>query len=171
MSTLAESQANTTMYSRNNSSTRAVIDNRLYAVGAQKNVYRGRYIKGPRTGQECVAKEFKTGSVFADHYFNEELNVVQRTQSIINSWHAARIIDSRIVLNQPEIWEYARGGKKTLVEPFIRDFQKFNSNTGWAPVTNNVWNEAMQALSHFSYHITGGQFLLCDLQGGSNEHG
>ena len=24
----------------------------------------------------------------------------------------------------------------------------------------------MQALSHYSYHITGGQFLMCDLQGG-----
>ncbi|KAL7903900.1 kinase-like domain-containing protein [Trichoderma velutinum] len=26
--------------------------------------------------------------------------------------------------------------------------------------------EAMQALSHFSYHITGGYYVLCDLQGG-----
>lgn len=28
----------------------------------------------------------------------------------------------------------------------------------------------MQALSHFSYHITGGNFVLCDLQGGIYQH-
>ena len=28
----------------------------------------------------------------------------------------------------------------------------------------------MQALSHFSYHITGGFYVLCDLQGGIYRH-
>lgn len=28
----------------------------------------------------------------------------------------------------------------------------------------------MQALSHFSYHITGGSYVLCDLQGGIYQH-
>ena len=28
----------------------------------------------------------------------------------------------------------------------------------------------MQALSHFSYHCSSGQFVLCDLQGGVYEH-
>lgn len=41
------------------------------------------------------------------------------------------------------------------------EFLKFNSNSGY---TNGA--EFMQALSRFSYHITGGMFLLCDLQGG-----
>lgn len=158
--------------SRNNNSTQAIIDNQLYATGTCKNVRRGRYTQGPRAGQSCVAKEFKTGSVFEDHYFNEELNILQRAQSIINMWHAARVIDSRIILNTAEIWEYTRGGKKTLVEPFIANYEKFNSNTGWsAAVTGSMWSEAMQALSHFSYHSTGGQFLLCDLQGGGYKDG
>lgn len=54
-----------------------------------------------------------------------------------------------------------------LVEPYIEDFEKFNSNSGWAPVTGNLWSDVMQALSHFSYHNSGGQYLLCSLQGGS----
>jgi hypothetical protein len=29
----------------------------------------------------------------------------------------------------------------------------------------------MQALSHFSYHKTGGQLVLCDLQGGMMSRG
>lgn len=157
--------------SRNNHATRAVIDDRLYATGTCKNVWRGMYTKGPRAGQPCVAKEFKSGSVFADAFFAEELNIVRRAQSVIDSWHAARIIDASIVLNHPEIWEYTGNGQKTLVEPFIVGFQKFNSNTGWTPSTTDVWGEAMQALSHFSFHNSRGQFLLCDLQGGTSGRG
>ena len=52
-----------------------------------------------------------------------------------------------------------------MVEPFITNWQKFNSNTGWAS-SGTDWTEIMQALSHYSYHVSGGQYLLCDLQGG-----
>jgi hypothetical protein len=48
----------------------------------------------------------------------------------------------------------------------IEDFGKFNSNSGWAPVTGTAWTDAMQALSHFSYHDSDDKVLLCDLQGG-----
>ncbi|CAN8102856.1 unnamed protein product [Discula destructiva] len=157
-------------FARKNNSTQAIIDNRLYASGTCKNVRRGRYTHGPRVGQMCVAKEFKSGSVFADHYFDVELSILERAQSIIDSWHAALIIDSRIMLNKAEIWA-TPGGKKVLVEPFINGFCKFNSNTGWAPATGGIWGEAMQALSHFSYHNSGGQFLLCDIQGGGYKDG
>ncbi|KAL7525714.1 hypothetical protein ACHAWF_001476 [Thalassiosira exigua] len=44
------------------------------------------------------------------------------------------------------------------------EFLKFNSNSGY---TNGA--EFMQALSHYSYHVTGGKHLLCDLQGGHYE--
>lgn len=57
------------------------------------------------------------------------------------------------------------------MEPFVETFEKFNSNTGWAPHTGEHWSEAMQALSHFSYHASHGQLLLCDLQGGAYGNG
>ena len=57
---------------------------------------------------------------------------------------------------------------EVLVEPFIEGtFQKFNSNTGKV----NPDYEVMQALSHFSYDYTGGQEVLCDLQGGNEASG
>ncbi|RYP79084.1 hypothetical protein DL771_000062 [Monosporascus sp. 5C6A] len=152
--------------STNNHATKATIQDELFASGNFKNVKRGEYTAGDRIGQECVAKEFKTGSVFEDHYFKEELAIIDRTQKIIDSWHDAGIINRTIVLNTPEIWEYEYTGHKVLVEPIIKNFEKFNSNTGWADNTGGAWSEAMQALSHFSYHTSGGQFLLCDLQGG-----
>ena len=61
--------------------------------------------------------------------------------------------------NQPEkTYQFFR-------EPFIQNYTKFNSNSGWAD-DSTPWPRVMQALSHFSYHITSGQFVLCDLQGG-----
>lgn len=144
---------------------------RLFASGTFKNVYAGNYTEGARAGQECVSKEFKTGSVYEAHYFEEELNIIRHTQAVINDWHDARVIDKRILLNTPAIWTETETGAKALVEPMIENFEKFNSNSGWAPITGGVWSEAMQALSHFSYHNSGGQLLLCDLQGGSYRDG
>ena len=40
-----------------------------------------------------------------------------------------------------------------LVEPYIENFMKFNSNSGKA---EDVY-EVMQALSHFSYHHSEGE--------------
>ena len=56
------------------------------------------------------------------------------------------------------------------MEPFIERWQKWNSNTGWSGGSSG-WNEVMQALSHFSYHISSGQSVLCDLQGGMTAAG
>ncbi|KAG6364218.1 hypothetical protein INS49_005816 [Diaporthe citri] len=115
--------------SRNNNSTAADINrDRLFATGTFKNVWQGRYIAGARTGEACVAKEFKTSSVFEDHYFQEELNIVDRAQNIIDNWHAANIVNRRIVMSRPQIWQYRRNGRKALVEPFILNFQNILSD-------------------------------------------
>ena len=52
-----------------------------------------------------------------------------------------------------------------LIEPWIERFEKFNSNSGWTTSTRHYTLSVLSALSHYSYHISGGQFLLCDLQG------
>ncbi|KAF7343046.1 Kinase-like protein [Mycena venus] len=154
-------------YARRNNATRANIDqSHVFATGTFKNVWKGVYTVGARTGQACVAKEFKTGSVYERRYFEEEMNVIRLTQDIIDAWHAERIINREIYLNTPEIWTMISTGVKVLLEPMIQNFEKFNSNTGWASNTGGVWSEAMQALSHFSFHNSNGRFLLCDLQGG-----
>jgi hypothetical protein len=83
-----------------------------------------------------------------------------------------------VKVNIPIIWHGpARGGNrspagrrrkadrtkeiKMLVEPYVEDFKCFNTNTGWAFEEAEI----MQALSHFSYHLSEGNELLCDLQG------
>jgi len=54
-------------------------------------------------------------------------------------------------------------GEFVLIEPFIGwNYEKFNSNSG---DINRNCGVSMEALSHFSYHMSNGQELLCDLQG------
>eukprot|EP00026_Physarum_polycephalum_P013238 Phypoly_transcript_13618.p1 GENE.Phypoly_transcript_13618~~Phypoly_transcript_13618.p1 ORF type:complete len:243 (+),score=23.24 Phypoly_transcript_13618:132-860(+) len=155
---------------RNNLSTSATVqDQTVFATGAFKIVYKGSYTSGEREGQACVLKEFKSGSVYESSYFQKEMDVIEAAMNIIDRFNQSRAIDRHIYLNQPAVWQYTTGektGQKILVEPYIESFQKFNSNTGWQDRDGTPWNLVMQALSHFSYHTTGGSTVLCDLQGG-----
>ena len=46
------------------------------ASGAHCDVYKGEYLKGPRRGQHCVYKKFKSGSVYDDRFFQEDVKAV-----------------------------------------------------------------------------------------------
>lgn len=157
---------------RENVSCRATIDrSSLFAQGRFKLAYRGEYTEGMRKGAACVAKMFKTGSVFEDAYFDTELKTVNRALQLVDSFNRAGIIDQQIQLNMPTVWEFEYSKERCLIEPMIKNFENFNSNSGWTPRVSSAWTDAMQALSHFSYHISNKQVLLCDLQGGSYRKG
>lgn len=132
----------TMAYAHNNNASRCLIDlDKIIASGAFKNVYEGDYTEGKRAGEKCVSKQFKSGSVHEVDCFSEELRVIKRAQAILDNWYAAHVISrqNRILLNRPEMWEFEDGpqaGIKHLAEPFIDHFEKFNSNTGWAPIVS-----------------------------------
>ena len=53
-------------------------------------------------------------------------------------------------------------GEYVTVEDYLQGkFQKSNSNTGWHKCNESSIN----ALSHWSYHYSNGQHLVCPLQG------
>ena len=143
----------------------------VYAQGTFKNVYMGRYTEGSRAGEQCVCKIFKSGSVYEDSYFEHELLVVNKAIEVVNNYNQDGIIDKFIWINKPEIWSFVSNGEMHLLEPFIANFEKFNSNTGWTPDKSSPWIDVMQALSHYSYHISNGKSLLCDIQGGYYKDG
>ena len=58
-----------------------------------------------------------------------------------------------------------------ILEPMIRDFKKLNSNTGWCIRDESLMDDIAQALSHFSYHVTRGNQIICDIQGGNFNKG
>jgi hypothetical protein len=103
-------------FSRTNNATKVAIDtNKIFASGTFKNVWQGDYTDGARKGELCVAKEFKSGSVFQSHYFEEELEIIQHSQAIIDAFAAAGVIRARILLNIPEVWVYEGPGKTSLL--------------------------------------------------------
>lgn len=160
----------------------ARFSNEHFAEGGFRHVYKGVYLSGPREGEECVMKEFKTGSVHEATFFEADVQAVKKATrmqrnvtprlaelgagQLIQKFNDANVVSKPVYLNEPEVWSGSGGriaGHKVLVEPMIRGtYFRFNSNTGYAEPDTAT----MQALSHFSYHISNGQYLLCDLQGG-----
>jgi hypothetical protein len=145
-----------------------------FAEGGFRWVARGTYTQGARTGEACVCKWFKNGQVFESTFFDLDIKAMNKALDLIREWNSKRYIGAVIKINIPQVWTFAEGssraGTKILQEPFIEHYQKFNSNTGWAD-NDTPWPRVMQALSHFTYHVSGGQFVLCDLQGGLYTNG
>ncbi|KAI9149039.1 Vegetative incompatibility protein [Paramyrothecium foliicola] len=143
---------------------------RPFAQGGFRWAAIANYTSGPRQGQLCVFKWFKAGLPEGDH-LSMELKVAETALGIIHQFNKARIVVQPIKLNMPSIWRFQQdclpewAGMRHLCEPYIMHFQKFTDNLGWHQRSEG-WPEVMQALSHFSYHVTDGQLLLCDLQGG-----
>ncbi|KAH7308492.1 elongation factor 2 kinase [Stachybotrys elegans] len=142
-----------------------------FAQGAFRWVAKGKYTSGPREGQACVVKWFKTGAVFSNDYFTLDIKAVDTALEIVDRFNALGIVNKPVKVNVAQVWTFDDdvddewAGQKHLCEPFIQNYQRFNSNTGWTDYSV-AWGEVMQALSHFSYHTSGGNYLLCDLQGG-----
>jgi hypothetical protein len=144
-----------------------------FAQGSFKEAYLGFYQNGPRMGQKCVSKKF----TIQDQPYKQldaELRIIQLAWEIVKAWNAAGVIQLPIVLNIPEVWiawTVSSSGtmlflpEQRLVEPFINNFYKFNKNSGSVYHEGTFWSDALQALSHFSYHWTG-DMVLCDIQGG-----
>jgi hypothetical protein len=124
------------------------------------------YTAGESAGEKCVTKVLRSGPVFIESAFEYELAVVKQAADIIDKFNDAEILDDEVWLAEPQIWYWEdKSQGMNLDERFLENFQKFNSNTGWVSGGLCDWNDGMQALSHFSYHVSGGQFVLCDLQG------
>lgn len=76
---------------------------------------------------------------------------------------------TRVKMNIPEVWYFTHDNfgkgpqERALCEPFLDNFSKFNSNTTESKAESAA---IANALSHFSYDYSKGDYLLCDIQGG-----
>lgn len=102
-------------------------------------------------------------------YFRKDIKAIDKALEIVRGWNCYFINDQDIVVNKAQVWDCDdNSGEKFLVEPFIEGFVKWNSNTGWIK-EHTKWSKIMQALSHYSYHQSNGELVLCDLQGGIDD--
>lgn len=154
------------MYARKNLGDGISIDyNNTIGSGTFKDVYLGKYTNGPRSNQPCVEKRVRSGPMSAKDLCANETAINEKALSFIQRFNDTQVCQLEFYLNFSEVWQ-TRNKTDCLVEPYIRNFEKFNSNSGWVPKSAANRVLAAQALSHFSYHVSGGHFVLCDLQGG-----
>lgn len=129
----------------------------------------GYYTDGPRCGQYCVSKRYKSipkNVKGEDELLENKFKALRLAQEWIDAFNDNNFIHNwKIFLNTPTVWTDSETGKKQLIEPFIESFEKFNGWAGWV-AKGAPYMDAIQALSHYSYHVSNRQFLLYDLKGG-----
>jgi hypothetical protein len=108
-----------------------------FSSGTFRWVAKGEYEIGERSGEPCVCKWFKSGTTLEEEFFADDIKAVDRALKLIEHFNAAGLVDKVITLNIPEVWTFDSdssfmGDTKVLQEPFIENYQKFNSNSGWA---------------------------------------
>eukprot|EP00930_Biecheleria_cincta_P011251 TRINITY_DN1138_c0_g1_i2.p1 TRINITY_DN1138_c0_g1~~TRINITY_DN1138_c0_g1_i2.p1 ORF type:complete len:699 (-),score=80.89 TRINITY_DN1138_c0_g1_i2:283-2379(-) len=162
------------------------------ATGNFLKVQVGVYEKGPRIGQKVVRKRFlkdkhqrdlKEDAEVREVYENDdwkcEVDASLKAAEIVTQFNLEMHADDSpglVTINLPAIWRRGNPDKTgkhphRLIEPFIEgEYTKFNSNSGWTPPEDSRFSkndimDYMQALSHFSWDWSGGENLLCDLQG------
>lgn len=137
--------------------------------GAFRWVALGHYIdEEGQSGRTCVAKWLKDEWPTSGDAYRGDLRCVRRALQFVRAFNATKLIDVHLKVIVPQLARFPRHsvlpGIVHLREPFLDNYDKWNSNSGWYDATTR-FGEAMQALSHFSYHASAGEFVLCDLQG------
>lgn len=175
----------TSVYTRDSNGNRLYVD--LINVdnptdwGHFKVVTMGHFTSGPSKGHTAVVKWTQQILPCGDDgseidvmtQLKLEVKTAHKALDIVTLFNNANIWDKKVHVIILEIWRVSQTPhvrqylKDTLilVEPFLQWFEKYNSNKDWSDDSTEV-GRAMQALSYFSYHVTKGQYLLCDVQGG-----
>jgi hypothetical protein len=123
------------------------------------------------TNQPLVAKKFRDSNPLHERFWSEDINASQEAKRFAVLFNEEMQSSKPLQFVLPIVDECTSNislpfiaGEKILVEPFLgKDvYQKFNSNSGWE---NKECGLSMGAFSHFTYHISSGKMLVCDLQG------
>lgn len=149
----------------NLSSTDVRISNRNLGEGTFRVCLEGTYIGGNRNNQEAACKRFKPKwRSMETEYFASDFRIADVAIHYAEQWNEFCDSDEKILISKGHIIT-SNSGIKYLAEPLIRDFQKFTSNSGWVREDGKWPTDAMEAFSHYTYHASNGQLLVCDLQG------
>ena len=141
------------------------ISNYKIGEGVFRVCLEGTYIGGNRNQQEAACKRFKPQfRQIEDEYFASDFRIARKCIEVAEEWNSFCPLGKEIMFSYGDV-KQSNSGIKYLVEPLIRYFTKYTSNSGWISQTEGWAGDAMEAFSHFSYHKTGGQMLICDLQG------
>lgn len=138
--------------------------NQLIGEGVFRLCYAGTYIGGNRNQQEAVCKRFKSNyRDLEDEFFETDFLAADKAIELALQWNKMCEEGKEILITRGDVMDI--GYHRYMVEPLIRYFTKFTSNTGWIADDEGWKGLAMEAFTHYTYHRSGGQLIVCDLQG------
>ena len=141
------------------------IQSEVLGKGTFRVCLAGTFVGGTRNGQEAACKRFKPEYRSLDNeFFQFDFCISDKVIEVATSWNDFCDHGKEILVNRGSI-HYSRSGIRYLVEPLIRFFEKYTANNGWIANTNAWQVRCMEAFAHYSYHYSGGQLLVCDIQG------
>jgi hypothetical protein len=141
------------------------IGNERLGEGAFRVCVKGTFVGGNRNTQEAACKRFKSMYRSLEvEFFAQDFKIADRTIRTADLWNSTCDFDKEMLISRGAIHQ-TKAGTKHLVEPLIRNYEKFTSNNGWIGNTSDWQVRCMEAFTHFSYHESGGQLIVCDIQG------
>lgn len=140
------------------------ISNCKLGEGVFRVCLQGTYVGGNRNQQAAACKRFKPQfRPLENEYFASDFQIADKCIECAEEWNGFCPFGKEILMTKGDI-QLSNSGIKYLVEPLIRYYTKYTSNSGW--IAREGWQgEAMEAFSHYSYHRSNGFLLICDLQG------
>ena len=156
------------MAARTNLTSKSVIihTDQVLGQGAFRIAYGATYQGGNRNQQEAVCKRFLDNYGFLEaEFFQSDFKIADKAIEFAEAWNSMCQHGKEIMITRGDVMTI--GNRKYMVEPLIRFFKKYTSNNGWiASVDDMGWEVlALEAFSHYTYHRSGGQMIVCDLQG------
>ncbi|XP_038062565.1 myosin heavy chain kinase B-like [Patiria miniata] len=143
-------------------------EDQLYAEGTFRRVYRGRF------HGDVVVKVYKEPySLYLEEYaWKADDRVFKQTEEMVQKFNDKYINTSKpIEFVRPEFAQIRSSSNIpknaiVVVERYLEgDFVKFSNNTGYVRPGAEI---TPAAFSHFTYDVTNGEILVCDLQGVNN---
>jgi hypothetical protein len=141
------------------------IGNRKLGEGSFRICVEGTYIGGNRNQQEAACKRFKPQfRSLEKEFFAVDFYIADEAIIVAERWNEFCDQGKEILISRGSLHN-SNSGIQYLVEPLIRDYTKFTSNSGWIANSESWKVRCLEAFCHYSYHTTGGRLLVCDIQG------
>jgi hypothetical protein len=142
------------------------ISNCRLGEGTFRVCLEGTYRGGNRNAQAAACKRFKPQfRAMEVEFFAKDFQIVDQAILVAEEWNAFCESGKEVLVTKGNI-QHSNSGIPYLVEPLIRSYAKYTSNSGWIGDTDDWQVRCMEAFSHFSYHQSGGSLIVCDIQGG-----
>lgn len=141
-----------------------------FARGSMRSAY--YFLDLSNVGKLCVAKRYRRQRVDDEQYYADVSmqTVAQHWATMFNRYNPPK----KVRFVRACVVELLGREPKVVVaaEAFLDGvFHKHNSNNGFAMATaSDSYRCTPQAFSHFTYHFSAGQLMVCDMQGVGNEY-